>query len=529
MATFDPDAYLAKKPAFDPDAYLAQGQKPDGYEFPRAVGGAVRDFLAGGVRGAGSIGATLIRPFESAQENAERRAKMDQALANLVGADTDSMAYGGGKLVSEVAGTSGMGGAIARPVGALLGRVAPSTAPAVVQALRTGGMSTGASPVGMAGRAGDLALRSGAGATVGYASDRAVGGDGSMGALFGGGLPLAGKVADAAGFLGKKFLGGTTGVGDKAIDIAYQTGKSGGAAGQAFRDNMRGNVPMDDVLGAAKSAVAQMRMDRSNQYRQGMAGVSADKSVIDFAPIDSAINSLRSMGNYKGQVINKNASGTVDEIVDLVGQWKSLDPAQFHTPEGLDALKQAIGDIRDATQFGTPARRAADTAYNAVKGQVTKQAPTYANVMKDYSEASDLLKEIDRALGTGEKTAADTAMRKLQSLMRNNVNTNYGYRDDLARQLEQRGGVDLLSSLAGQAVNDWVPRGLQRAAAGTGGAGLALTGNLPAAAGLAAVSSPRLVGEAAHLAGRLNPANNALVRQLKQGAYYGAPVMAAQD
>ncbi|MFU1875666.1 hypothetical protein, partial [Enterococcus faecium] len=81
-------------------------------------------------------------------------------------------------------------------------------------------------------------------------------------------------------------------------------------------------------------------------YRQGMAGVSADKTVIDFAPIDKAVASIKSMGSYKGQQINKNAAGAVDEIADLVNQWKSLDPTEFHTPEGLDALKQAISDIR---------------------------------------------------------------------------------------------------------------------------------------------------------------------------------------
>lgn len=123
--------------------------------------------------------------------------------------------------------------------------------------------------------------------------------------------------------------------------------------------------------------------------------------------------------------------------------------------------------------------------------------------MSEYSGASDTIKEIERALSLGNKAAADTSMRKLQSLMRNNANTNYGTRTNLARTLEQAGGQELMPALAGQAVNEWTPRGIQKATAGTGGAGLALTGNLPAAAGLAAVSSPRLVGEASYGAGQL--------------------------
>jgi hypothetical protein len=233
-----------------------------------------------------------------------------------------------------------------------------------------------------------------------------------------------------------------------------------------------------------------------------MAGVSADKTVIPFAPIDSAVSSLKSMGNYKGQVINKNASGTVDDIAGLVNQWKNLDPAEFHTPEGLDALKQAISDIRDTTQLGTAGRRAADTAYNAVKSEITKQAPTYAKVMKDYSEAADLIKEIERSLAGNQKTAADTAMRKLQSLMRNNVNTNYGNRLDLARELEAR-GADILPAVAGQAMNSWTPRGLQGlSAGGIAGAGVMTSNPLAAAALLP--TSPRLVGELAYGLGAAN-------------------------
>jgi len=243
----------------------------------------------------------------------------------------------------------------------------------------------------------------------------------------------------------------------------------------------------------------KMRLDRSAQYKAGMAGVSADKTVIDFAPIDKAVSTLQAMGNYKGQVINKNASGVVDDISGLVQKWKGLDPTEFHTPEGLDALKQAISDIRDTTQFGTAARKAADTAYNAVKGEITTQAPTYAKVMKDYSQASETLSEVERALSLGNKAAADTSMRKLQSLMRNNVNTNFGNRLGLAQTLEQS-GADILPAVAGQSMSSWTPRGLAGLAASGAGAGAALTSN---PIGLAALpfTSPRLVGELAYGAG----------------------------
>jgi hypothetical protein len=322
-------------------------------------------------------------------------------------------------------------------------------------------------------------------------------------------------VRRGASGLVKNTAGLMSGVGGESVGNAYKAGRAGGTN---FLDNMRGNVPMTDVLDDAKSALAKMRIDRGEQYRQGMAGVSADKTVIDFNPIDKAVASLKSMGNYKGQVINKNAAGTVDEISDLVNQWKGLDPVEFHTPEGLDALKQAISDVRDTTQLGTAARKAADTAYNAVKGEIVSQAPTYAKVMKDYSEASELVKEIERSLVGNQKTSADTAMRKLQSLMRNNVNTNYGNRLNLAKTLESN-GAEILPAVAGQSMSSWTPRGLQGLAAT--GAGIAGFAN-PATLAALPFTSPRMVGEMAYGLGAANrgvaSGGNALMQTMLRGS-----------
>jgi hypothetical protein len=497
--------------------------------FLQGIGNAV----AGGLRGAGSIGATLLAPRDALEsmiarkmgapelQVADRRAGMDAGLTSM-GADPNLLAFKGGKLGAEIAGTAGAGGGVANAITQLAPRAAAAM-PAVIQAMRTGGFSTGikAAP-GVAGAVANMAPRIAGGAVAGGASAGLVNPeDVGMGALIGGALPPAVKAAgmlgsgvkQAVGGLARNTLGVTTGTGAQSVGTAYQAGKQGGTS---FVDNLRGKVPFTDVLDEAKTALSQMRMDRSAQYKQGMTGVSADKTVVDFAPIDQAVSSLRSMGNYKGQVINKNASGTVDEIADLVGQWKALDPAEFHTPEGLDALKQAISDIRDTTQFGTAARKAADTAYNAVKGEITAQAPTYSKVMKDYSQASETLAEVERALSLGNKAAADTSMRKLQSLMRNNVNTNYGNRLGLAKTLESN-GAEILPAVAGQSMSSWTPRGLQAATSGgalfaavpTGGASLAA---LPFA-------SPRLVGEAAYGLGAMN-------RGIGAGANYGRNALA---
>jgi hypothetical protein len=209
------------------------------------------------------------------------------------------------------------------------------------------------------------------------------------------------------------------------------------------------------------------------------------------------------MATYKGQVKNTQAAKALQEISDEVNAWKGLNPSEFHTPEGLDALKQKIGGIVESIPFEQKtARTAASNVYNSIKSEITKQAPVYSKVMKGYSEATDQIKEIERALSLGGKASTDTAMRKLQSLMRNNVNTNYGNRLDLAKSLEQQGGNEILPALAGQSLSSWTPRGLGGAVAGGLGLGGYAVGGAPLAIPMLAGQSPRLMGETALILGQ---------------------------
>lgn len=308
-------------------------------------------------------------------------------------------------------------------------------------------------------------------------------------------LPVLGEgTAQIVGGLG-------THTGAESIKQAYRAGKQGGTTEKALADNMRGNVPMTDVLDAAKANIADMGRAKSAAYRQGMAQVSGDRTVLDFTGIDRAVLAAADAVSFKGQAKNVRAAAVQQSIADEVAAWKALDPAEFHTPEGLDALKQRIGGIVEGLPFEEKtARLAGDKIYHAVKAEIVKQAPVYADTMKGYAAATEQIREIERALSLGKKPAIDTAMRKLQSLTRNNVNTNYGNRLDLARQLEQQGGREIIPALSGQALSSWTPRGIGNIVAGGTGVAAAsgMTGLLP----LLALQSPRLMGEAALATGK---------------------------
>jgi hypothetical protein len=313
-----------------------------------------------------------------------------------------------------------------------------------------------------------------------------------------------GKTADVTGKALKPLLGMQTGAGSDAIGQAYQAGRTGGETADVFKANLRGEVPQTEVLDAAKQNLAEMAIQRQNAYRTEMASISKDKTVLSFDGIDKAIDNAMNKTTYKGKIVNEKAFDRLASAKAEINAWKQLDPVEFHTPEGLDKLKQKVGAILEDIPFEQKtALTAVNEVYNGIKNEIKKQAPTYAKTMQAYSEATDLIREIEKTLSQGKNASVDTQMRKLQSVMRNNVNTNYGQRMSLVKQLEEAGGREMMPALAGQALSNYAPRGLQGASSVPTAL---LAGSLfgtPLAAASLATSSPRLMGEAAYGAGRV--------------------------
>lgn len=297
-------------------------------------------------------------------------------------------------------------------------------------------------------------------------------------------------------------LGSTTGVGTEPISQAYRAGKEGGQIAQTFLENLRGKADMQDVLDIAKTNLDAIRKQRSDAYKANMQNIKNDATVLNFSGIDKAVSQAFDNFTFKGKPKNELAVQKLEEVKGKIDEWKALDPAEYHTPEGLDALKQTVGQVLEDLKPRTPSDVAVKGVYNAIKDEITKQAPTYAKTMKAYSDATDLIREIERSLSLGDKASADTAMRKLQSVMRNNVNTNYGQRMALMKELESAGGLEMMPALAGQALSDIAPRGIQRAAVPINAILGFQAGGLPAAAAGAVLSSPRAIGEASYYAGK---------------------------
>lgn len=492
---FDPDAYLKSAPAFDPDAYLRS--KPAGdwdvvSQAPAAapsmswsdVGSqALQNAPASAVQFGHDIVQPFIHPIDTLSNIGDVGHGLAQKLGLASGNEDEPAADAVGHFFKSRYGSiEGFKHALANdPVG-----VAGD-----LSMILTGGQGALARAPGIAGRVGEIA------GVAGRAIDPISN------------VARAGKLAGrGAGYLASEGLGLTTGVGGEPIRLAARAGYEGGEAGNAFRENMRGAAPMEEAVDDARKAVGQMRQERGNAYREAMQGIGMDRKVLNFDEIDDAMRQAGGVKTFKGQDISPSTQSIRHQLADVIDEWRAFDPAEFHTAEGLDALKQKVGSIRDATQYGTPERLVADRAYQGIRRTIVAQAPEYAKAMGAYQTASDLIKEMEKTLSINPKASVDTTLRKLQSVLRDNVTTAYGRRAELADYLVNAGAPRLMEKLAGQSLGAWMPRGWGRLVAtelpamaagaigaGTAGAGVGALATLPA-------MSPRLVGEAAHGAGR---------------------------
>jgi hypothetical protein len=490
---FDPDNYLAQpKPSegFNPDAYLQSAENPQSaydrfltsLRNPETFGSqATVPFFLGGtgelIKGAGAltqmafpnVGTRMVETGEAMLEGAKNVAPISATAGQI-----------GSYLIPFTAAQKSMNAIGAIPSVAKATGMLPSYARAMGQQTAIGG-------------------------ATGYAltpdqENRQQGA--TFGAVGGAAGELIRPIAKLGGNIASEVIGNLSGVGSQAYKTAYNAAVQGGDKLKALASNLRKQAPMENVVDDALIGLRNMGTNLQNQYRSGMVNVKNDKTILDFAGIDKALNDAQSLGTFKGTITNQDIVDQVSKVRNFVDDWKSKNPADFHTPEGMDELKKAVGGMLEKIPFNEDkVRKAVGGVYSSIKEEIKKQAPVYDDVMKKYSEGLDLASELKKSLSLGNKASVDTSLRKLQSVMRDNVNTNYGNRVNYAEMLEQASGKPIMAQLAGQSLSSPTPRGLQRLLpSATGGSAYALSNPYLLAA--LPFQSPRLMGEATILAGK---------------------------
>ena len=318
-------------------------------------------------------------------------------------------------------------------------------------------------------------------------------------------------------------LGMTTGAGGEAISQAAKAGKAGGETSEAFTSAMRGTIDAEGVVTDAFSAIKNISEESKAVYKTNVLKLKLNKVKIKFSKITDEINKFRRSKIFEGEsTLSLKAQKKLEAIDKIIANWKANK--KLHNAKGLDMLKRRIdAEYPTGIQVGDSGVVVSEIR-NIVKNQLVKKVPDYAKIMKVYEEAITLEKKMLKELSLGNKSGAGTILRKLQSVMRNNANTNWGKRLDYVKMLNEANlDANLITKLAGQSLSSWTPRGLAGVTA-TGQLGLGSYGLVSGAINPTYLipsllaQSPRFVGEVAHAAGKLSNAPIVPVSQSARAA-----------
>lgn len=345
------------------------------------------NLAAGAVRGAGSIGSTLMAAHEASTpggvfsayfNDQNRRTQMDQGMKEM-GADPDSWMYKGGKLSTEIAGTSGAGGVLAQ------GAARAGLAPRVVQALGSGGLRAGGA-TGVAG----MGLRTGAGATTGAASAGMVEPENAgMGALFGGALPGAVKVTGA---LGSRIASGVNGAAARLMQSAIKPTiaqlKSGDAATAVEMMLKYGINPTAGGVGKLRGLVD----DLNNQIGDSIAnsGAKIDKSKV----LDRLSDVRTKFSNQVSPTSDLNAIRSAGD--DFMGH-PGFPGAQIPVA-GAQALKQGTYRVlaKKYGQMGNADVEAQKALARGLKDEIAEAVPGISALNREESKLLATLSVAER-------------------------------------------------------------------------------------------------------------------------------------
>lgn len=395
---------------------------------------------------------------------------------------------GGGPTGQEMLGSGIRSAALATPIG----RIGSGAA----AGLRTVGIGRGAGLGGaiVGGAAGGAAL------DVGSTIER--GEPELTGTIVGAALPVGfaggGQALKALGILGREIVGAGTGTGGQNIKRYFDAIKAGGPEARAAVDGLRGKVTPEVLVEDAKTALSEIKLNNSQQYRSALEAIAGETKTYNVAPIFSTLDEqLKKFGVVKTEDggldfsrstirFDKDSQGRVETIYNEMQSF-GLMPGD-RTAIGIDSLKKAFGDLySDSSNV-----RAFVKAMESSARKILSEVKGYDELASKYEEGYSLIRDIERSLSIGDKASTETAFKKLVSSFR----TNNELRASFLKELDKVSGNYLSARIAGQQLSEVLPRGLMRQVAVGGGIAAVPfgVGFLPLLSA-AFITSPRIAGE----------------------------------
>lgn len=417
------------------------------------IGQGAGNLAAGAVRGATSIGTTILWPFLKARDKIkgdreptlsglitgkqplsryeEMKMQIDQGLQEM-GAEPDSMLYKGGKIGTEIAGTMGVGGAL----GKVAAKVAPSL-PIISNALASGGFNLGSAAntgAGFLPWLQNMGARVAGGAVTGGVSAGMVDPQNTTtGAVIGGALPPAARTAMAGG----RYVGNlasslarpfTESGQDKIVGSIFNKAMEGGPSAINAREIIPGSLPtLAESMGNAniaglqrvardirpqafvdreaanslarnslfdRTAGSQAALDAAKNTRSAQAGVFYDQAMQKgFDPAALTPQTLKEISDLMKRPAMQSAAGKAKEMALNAG----LKVDKSGSMQGLHYTKMALDD-----QVGEAIRRGSNTEAKILLGVKDKLAGVLDDVSPDYMQGSRTFAELSKPVNQME-------------------------------------------------------------------------------------------------------------------------------
>jgi hypothetical protein len=356
--------------------------------------------------------------------------------------------------------------------------------------------------------------------------------------------PLAKALSTATGVVAREVgnaaagvLGTTTGTGKRFIKQAFNPGDEAKFTAALRGGELGGHQIVSDV----KDALNTWEDQEGDKYRDRLAAISRSTVPIADAPqiLDSAMTKklkdgfraktipahLDAQGNVvpkaldlEGSTLPPNEYGVVQQIVDMVDNWRDL------TPLGLDTLKKKIGAHYRNTQNISPFIA---EARDAVSDLLKDRVPGYEEMTADYEKAIRFNGDASLTLSLGTKPAIDTTLRKLMSTQKD----NFPFRSEIISQLEAATGKKLQSGVAGYGLSSLTPTGGMGKLTASGGGVIAGVSHAltPSAIAMFGLASPRVVGEVVRMLGLSRRAVRDVAGNLPKVRQYAAKLHAVPN
>lgn len=348
------------------------------------------------------------------------------------------------------------------------------------------------------------------GAAIGYASDVAQKSTDNKDNVFkpgygtavGASLPF---VSSLIGTLTKRGVALTTGAGNEVIDRAL---KNPDAVGDAIKQYATTNESKAGLVDRAKAAINDFLHVRGQEFGASVSGMTAKAPISkDVVTNEFATQIDKFGGKIKdGQLVFKDSQLTSQDTNNLKKAWSAISKWSDVTPQGMDRLRQSIGNhMEDFNIAGNSrANSVLGKVQAALKGNMEANIEGYGETLANYGKKTTLAKEVIKELNLTNGAKPSTQISSILKVFKKDPEII----EKLTTIMGKEEADGLLNDLSGAILSEWLPSGATRQALeglGTlGGAVGVATGHvaLPAVAAGAASASPRIVGTAATTIGK---------------------------